>query len=317
MAAMNETELADLDRAIEAVYANAFHHDWDDFRLHALDVICRWSGAVSASWLMRASTGCCAQFACWPHEAAALPIQTVAAIPLSLDQRELELDTEALAGHRAAGSDVWVLALRLAHRGGAMNSVVCLVFPIEHRPSRRSLRHALGHLAQAASLSLERVVQRDDWLHTMGRSSRGSAALIDEGGTIHLASERFSALLRETFGCGDSPELPFSVPPQVLADGGGYFDIGELHFRLVPEAGMFLLHARRPHPLDVLSPREQEIARALANGKTFKSVARECDIAISTVANHASRIYRKLGIFRREELVGLLRSSVLPQANAA
>jgi len=71
------------------------------------------------------------------------------------------------------------------------------------------------------------------------------------------------------------------------------------------------LHARRPMPLDGLSPREQQIARALGNGKTFKSVARQYDIAVSTVANHASRIYRKLGIYRREDLVDLVRR---PQA---
>lgn len=313
---MNETELADLDRTIEAVYAAAFHRDWDDFRLQALDVVCRWSGALSANWLMRAGSGGCVQHACWPHPAAALPVDAIAALPLGLDCRELELDGGELSPHAAAGGDSWALAMRLAHRGAAINSVVCLTFPQGYRPSRRTLRHALGHLAQAASLSLERLVQRDDWLQTMGRASRGSAALIDESGAIHLASERFRALLRESFDVEDAVELPFSVPPQIVSEGG-YFDIGELHFRLVPEAGMYLLHARRPHPLDVLSPREQEIARALANGKTFKSVARECDIAISTVANHASRIYRKLGIFRREELVGLLRSAVVPQANAA
>src|SRR3546814_3905087 len=79
----------------------------------------------------------------------------------------------------------------------------------------------------------------------------------------------------------------------------------DLHFRVQPQGSLYLINARRPHPLDVLSPREQEIARALALGKTFKSVAREYGIAISTVANHASRIYRKLGLYRREELVEL------------
>jgi DNA-binding NarL/FixJ family response regulator len=71
----------------------------------------------------------------------------------------------------------------------------------------------------------------------------------------------------------------------------------------------YLVYARRSQPLDGLSPREQEIARALSTGKTFKSVARQCGIATSTVANHASRIYRKLGIYRREELFELIRAS--------
>jgi DNA-binding NarL/FixJ family response regulator len=63
-------------------------------------------------------------------------------------------------------------------------------------------------------------------------------------------------------------------------------------------------------PLDGLSPREQEIARALAEGKTFKSIARQFEIAISTVANHASRIYKKIGVYRREDLVMLMRKRI-------
>ena len=38
-------------------------------------------------------------------------------------------------------------------------------------------------------------------------------------------------------------------------------------------------------------------------------MARQCGIATSTVANHASRIYRKLGIYRREELFELVRTA--------
>jgi DNA-binding NarL/FixJ family response regulator len=59
--------------------------------------------------------------------------------------------------------------------------------------------------------------------------------------------------------------------------------------------------------LDMLSEREQQVARALGTGKTFKGVAREHGLAVSTVANHVSRIYKKLGIYRREELLQLLR----------
>ncbi len=81
-----------------------------------------------------------------------------------------------------------------------------------------------------------------------------------------------------------------------------------LHVRIERMDGLSLVHLREPLPFDILSPREQQIARALGAGKTFKSVAKQCDISISTVANHATRIYRKLGIFRREELVELIRA---------
>jgi DNA-binding NarL/FixJ family response regulator len=70
--------------------------------------------------------------------------------------------------------------------------------------------------------------------------------------------------------------------------------------------GLFQLHVRRPQPLDSLSPREQEIAQALSKGETLKSIARQYGIALSTVANHTTRIYRKLAIARREDLIELV-----------
>jgi DNA-binding NarL/FixJ family response regulator len=108
--------------------------------------------------------------------------------------------------------------------------------------------------------------------------------------------------------CGDRDftRLPGGLPQEVI-DEEGTFSWGTLHFRVSHHKNLYLLHVRAPLPLDGLSPREQEIARALGAGKTFKSVARQYDIAVSTVANHASRIYRKLGVYRREDLVQLVR----------
>jgi len=46
-------------------------------------------------------------------------------------------------------------------------------------------------------------------------------------------------------------------------------------------------------PLDGLSRAEQEIAARAGGRQDFQSIARQFEIAISTVANHASRIYKK------------------------
>jgi len=103
--------------------------------------------------------------------------------------------------------------------------------------------------------------------------------------------------------------LPFELPENPSEERGA-FSRGTLRFRLVAADGRrFLLYARKVQALDGLSPREREIAKALADGKTLKSVARQYGIATSTVANHASRIYRKLGIYRREELFELIRAN--------
>jgi two-component system nitrate/nitrite response regulator NarL len=52
-------------------------------------------------------------------------------------------------------------------------------------------------------------------------------------------------------------------------------------------------------PADVLSPREREILQALARGGSNKEIAREMDLAESTVKIHVQHILRKLGLSSR------------------
>lgn len=288
----------DLDRLIEAVYSAAFERDWQHFQAEALQRFCEWAGADGGAWTIRARDGADGEFARWPEQLA-LDAATLAGLRFPQGQRELQIGVDVDGRPRQA------LALKIGHRGSSLHSVLVLL-PGPQTPPHEWLRRAAGHLVQAASLGLQQFVRRDEWLMAMGRSSRGSAALVDAGGAIYAISDRFRELVALEFGDVHFTALPFALPPERL-DEPGPFQIGSLHFRVKPEGRLYLLNARRPHPLDVLSPREQEIARALALGKTFKSVAREYEIAISTVANHASRIYRKLGIYRREELVELLR----------
>ncbi|MDD3764760.1 MAG: helix-turn-helix transcriptional regulator [Nevskiales bacterium] len=308
---MSGDTLDDLDRFVHAVYAAAFDADWHHFRQHALEQLCQWTGAVAAAWLTRGVSDLEGEYAVWPSSAAIAQAE-VATLPFEPGARECILDPVPDGwpqGER--GKPNRVLALRIVHRGTPMHSIVVLVLPAARSPDRVQLRRGVGHLAQAGTLSLSRFVQRDEWLQSLGRPSRGSAALVDASGGVYVSSLRFRELMREAFGEEELHRLPFGLPVTAIETGFADFDLGELHFRVAREGRLFMVHARRPHPLDVLSPREQQIARALANGKTFKSVARECDIAISTVANHASRIYRKLGIYRREELVGLLRRAAV------
>jgi DNA-binding CsgD family transcriptional regulator len=56
-----------------------------------------------------------------------------------------------------------------------------------------------------------------------------------------------------------------------------------------------------------LSPREREIALALASGSTQPEIARRISVSPHTVATFAKRIHTKLGIRRRAELVNVLR----------
>lgn len=84
--------------------------------------------------------------------------------------------------------------------------------------------------------------------------------------------------------------------------------------------GHLELHARRyrvlavpaepPAPclLDLLTPRELEIALLVASGQDCKSAARQLRISFHTVRVHMGRIYCKLGLHKQTELASLISS---------
>jgi DNA-binding NarL/FixJ family response regulator len=56
-----------------------------------------------------------------------------------------------------------------------------------------------------------------------------------------------------------------------------------------------------------LTPREQQIVRLLAEGKTNKQVAEQLELSVRTVETHRANVLRKKGI---ESLAGLVRYAV-------
>jgi DNA-binding CsgD family transcriptional regulator len=67
-----------------------------------------------------------------------------------------------------------------------------------------------------------------------------------------------------------------------------------------------LLLVHEPSLLVQLSPREQEIARMVANGRTNQAIAGALDISIWTVSTHLRRIFAKLAVGSRAEMVAHL-----------
>src|SRR5436305_1894881 len=61
--------------------------------------------------------------------------------------------------------------------------------------------------------------------------------------------------------------------------------------------------APSPPGPDVLTPREAEVMELLQSGKSNAEIAQELHIGIETVRSHARRIYRKLGVRTRRELL--------------
>ncbi len=290
----------DTDISITALYEKALFESPAEFRASGIRLLAEHAGALQAAWVTHNALGVIGEFTVMPASLDVAP-QALAKLAFGDDHDMVELPSD--------GAPLKGVAVRYRHRNAGLISTLALWFKNGARaPSGPELLRLTGHLSEAATLALRNYIQRDERLADMGRPSRGATALVDASGVIYAASERFRAALQKEFGVESLSSLPFTIPDDALA-GDGLFSQGNLRFRSSKIGNLYMMHARQPQPLDSLSPREQQIASALGRGKTFKSVARQCGIAVSTVANHASRIYRKLGIYRREDLVELVRTS--------
>ena len=61
---------------------------------------------------------------------------------------------------------------------------------------------------------------------------------------------------------------------------------------------------------DVLSPREMQIARMVAEGCTNRAIATTLEISLWTVSTHLRRIFMKVGACSRAEMVGQVFGSI-------
>jgi DNA-binding NarL/FixJ family response regulator len=85
---------------------------------------------------------------------------------------------------------------------------------------------------------------------------------------------------------------------RTVASGGAWFS------RRVMERFMQLTqHKSAPHPADILTDREREIVTLLAEGLDNTQIARTLRLAPQTVANRISRVYSKLDMRSRAELI--------------
>ena len=69
---------------------------------------------------------------------------------------------------------------------------------------------------------------------------------------------------------------------------------------------LLVLRQGRPSPMSLLSPREQEIARMVAQGYANKTIASVLEISSWTVASHLRRIFVKLQVSSRAAMVTCL-----------
>ena len=108
------------------------------------------------------------------------------------------------------------------------------------------------------------------------------------------ATETVEHLLRQLLAhAHDAPAVIDEGAPEVM-----------LEVRLDGMAYALVRSEYQPSPARVhLSPREQEIVRLVAKGLPSKAIADVLDVSLWTVATHLRRVFSKLGVSSRAEMV--------------
>lgn len=81
---------------------------------------------------------------------------------------------------------------------------------------------------------------------------------------------------------------------------------GEFVFEVAVGTQIYLLTCRpRPRSLAALglSPREKEVVRLVATGMPNKAIAQVLEISLWTVATHLRRVFAKLGVTTRAQMI--------------
>jgi len=89
----------------------------------------------------------------------------------------------------------------------------------------------------------------------------------------------------------------------VLVDGSAYSWALQHTDAVLQAIDEFVGWARgpQPSPVTVLSPREAEVLRLLAAGKSSREISADLVLAVRTVERHISNIYRKIGAHNRAQ----------------
>lgn len=88
----------------------------------------------------------------------------------------------------------------------------------------------------------------------------------------------------------------------VVVHHGGLWIGADLMSRVIAAVSRVLPASAPASTLDTLSPREQEVARAVAQGHSNKEIARQLGITERTVKAHLGTVFEKLGVRDRLQL---------------
>ncbi|HEY3456829.1 MAG TPA: response regulator transcription factor [Bryobacteraceae bacterium] len=145
-------------------------------------------------------------------------------------------------------------------------------------------------------------------LHSDGEQGPLAIRQIDSStGVLFLTQEDSPEQLELAIAAGARGYMLKNSPPRQLLAGIRQIAISDDHnprslSRLVPDLQALALNNRNTRA-SVLTLREQEVMRLLAEGRTVREVASELSLSIKTIEAHKLNLMRKLDIHNRSSLV--------------
>ncbi|MGE2736322.1 helix-turn-helix domain-containing protein [Mycolicibacterium vaccae] len=150
-------------------------------------------------------------------------------------------------------------------------------------------------------------------LRPMRWGTEGDAVRNGQGEAVECSSHRQNAIVarREEIS---APRAIQQLLAEVIAaepkprEFTGYVELTDVLLDIEVDGVRCIVLKTRPHrsPAPALTARELEIARMVARGLPNKSMATVLDISTWTVSSHLRRMFAKLGVTTRAEMIGRL-----------
>ncbi len=162
----------------------------------------------------------------------------------------------------------------------------------EKQKQNRLLYHVVAAAAYRQVLALNE--------HGQINNGELASALCDKEGVYHAVEDKFLALIAPVV-TSNSQSFPIAI-----ANKKNKFSLADLHFTQQKVGQLFRLTVRKKSVIDILSEREKQVVAGICQGSTFKQIAKQLHLSPSTVSNHLYRIYDKLNVHSRSQLVTML-----------
>jgi len=172
----------------------------------------------------------------------------------------------------------------------------------EHEKSiqQQLLFHILSANAHRQVLALNEQISTTSDELGVNKKSQYKHAICDSEGIYHTVESGFLDILDATSFNTSNQKLPFE-----LSNENKEYKLNGLLISQAKLGDLYRISIRIENQLDQLTDREKQVVSGICQGNTFKQIAKQLTLSPSTVSNHLYRIYLKLGINSRSELVAI------------